>query len=316
MIGISLNHSQRNNKASRYVLVTAAKNEEAYIERTLQSIVAQSVLPQKWVIVSDGSTDNTDEIVRRWAGKYDFIELLRKEPELTRNFGAKARAVRLGVERLCGTEYSFLGNLDADVTVEPDYYEKAMAKFEEDPHLGIAGGLRFDNCRGTYRKVLASPNSAGGPTQFFRRECYEQIGGYLSVRLGGVDYVAEIMARMHGWKVRTFPDLKLWHHRRTGTENRTIFAARFHEGISAYIHGCHPLFELSRCIYRVFDRPYLLGSVFRLGGYCWAVLCREEKDVPEQVVRYLRREQIDRLWSVARKLKKSKRVCVNISSNS
>lgn len=293
-----MNQSQPNNKGRRYVLITAARNEQAYIEQTLKSVVAQTVLPQKWVIVSDGSMDNTDEIVRRWAAKYNFIVLLRKEPELTRNFGAKVRAVRLGIEHLRGTEYSFLGNIDADVTVEPDYYEKAMAKFEDDPHLGIVGGLRFDNCRGTYRKVLASRDSAGGPTQFFSRECYEEIGGYLPLRLGGVDTYAEIRARMHGWKVKTFPDLKLWHHRRTGTEKSNILAARFRQGIEEYSLGMHPLYALFRSIYRIIYRPYLFGSLLEAAGFTWAYMRKQKAQIPDEIVCFIHHEQMARLRSL------------------
>ncbi len=281
-----------------YVLITAARNEEAYIEKTIRSVIAQTILPAKWAIVSDGSTDRTDEIVNQYANTHNFILLLCRSDDQERNYGNKARAFKLGYEQLKNLEYDFVGNLDADVSFGPAYYEEALSKFDANERLGVAGGTRFDLCNRRFQKVRTARNSAGGPTQLFRRQCYEEIGGYLPLRFGGLDTVAETMARMHGWEVETFPDLEVFHYRCTGTAGGGTVKAKFKAGILAYSVGYHPLFELVRCAFRLFDRPRVIGSFSLLAGYCWAFLKRFERQVPDDFVRYLRSEQFARLRSV------------------
>lgn len=281
-----------------YVLFTAARNEEAYIEKTIRSIIAQTVLPTKWVIVSDGSTDRTDEIVNQYVHTHDFILLLRRTADRERNYGSKARALKVAYEQFANLEYDFVGNLDADVSFAPVYYEVALSKFDANERLGVVGGTRFDLVNGQFRKIRPARNSAGGPTQFFRRQCYEKIGGYLPLRFGGVDTVAETMARMHGWEVETFTDLEVFHYRPTGTAGGGQLRAKFKAGVLAYSVGYHPLFELARGVFRLLDQPPVIGGLLSLAGYCWASLMRYERQVPDDFVRYLRSEQLTRLRSV------------------
>jgi glycosyltransferase involved in cell wall biosynthesis len=281
-----------------YVLITAARNEEAYIEKTIRSVIAQTILPVKWVIVSDGSTDHTDEIVKQYADSHDFILLLRRSADQVRNYGSKAKSFKLGYEQLTDLEFDFVGNLDADVSFEPTYYERGLSKFDANKRLGVVGGIRFDLYKGRFQKVRPALNSAGGPTQLFRRQCYEEIGGYLPLRFGGVDTVAETMARMHGWEVETFYDLEVFHYRFTGTAGGGLVRAKFKAGILAYSVGYHPLFELARCASRLFDQPPIIGAFSLLSGYCWASLKRYERQVPDDFIRYIRSEQLARLRSV------------------
>jgi glycosyltransferase involved in cell wall biosynthesis len=280
-----------------YVLITAARNEEAYIEKAIHSVIAQTILPAKWVIVSDGSTDRTDEIVSQYADRYDFILLLRRSADQRRNYGSKAKSFKLAYKQLTGLDFDFVGNLDADVSFGPTYYETCLAKFDANERLGIVGAVRFDLCDEQFRKINAARNSAGGPTQMFRRQCYEDIGGYLPLQFGGLDTVAETMARMHGWQVETFSDLEIVHYRPTGTAGGGMLRAKFKAGILAYSVGYHPLFEVGRCAFRLFERPLIIGSLSLLAGYCWAALNRYERQVPNSFVHYLRTEQFARLRS-------------------
>lgn len=225
-------------RESNYVLFTAARNEECYIENTVQCVIAQTMWPKKWVIISDGSTDRTEEIVSQYAKKYDFIKLIRVEPMRNRSFASKVNAIRKGSEHLKNIDYDYIGNLDADVSFEPYYYESILKKFQENPKLGIAGGMLFEFCNGKWiRQVTSSSLSASGPVQMFRRQCYVDIGGYIPMRVGGEDAVAEVSARMHCWNVQTFSDLKVLHLRRTGTEKENILRARFNQGRMEYSHG-------------------------------------------------------------------------------
>jgi glycosyltransferase involved in cell wall biosynthesis len=280
-----------------YILITPARNEEAYIEKTIQSVVAQSVLPKKWIIVSDGSVDRTDAIVGEHSKDHSFILPLRRSTQQERNFGSKAEAFRFGYEQAQNLEFDFVGNLDADVSFDSTYYEGMLTKLEENVRLGVAGGVRLDFCNGRFRKTYCARNSVGGPFQLFRRQCYETIGGYRPLKWGGIDAVAEVMARVHGWEVESFPEFSVYHHRCTGTEGRGIVRASSNAGIQDYVIGYHPLFEIARSAFRLADYPLVVGSFARLAGYCWAAIRRYEKAMPDEFVQYLRSEQLARLRS-------------------
>jgi len=280
----------------RYVLISAARNEEAYIERTILSVIAQTILPQKWVIVSDGSTDRTDEIVKRYESDHNFIRLVRKEPDRSRDFASKVFAIRAGMKLLENIEYDFIGILDTDVSFDPEYYERVLEKFEQKPKLGIGGGVIHDKHGGNYHRQFTSFLwSVNGAIQMFPRKCWEDISGYIPLKRGGVDMIAETMARMHGWDVRAFPEIKVLHHRPTGTEKNNIFLVEFNRGIMEYVNGYHPLFQAARFFYRLKQRPYLLGSIFRTTGYSWAFLSRQKQAVPDNVIKFMRWEQKQRM---------------------
>lgn len=273
-----------------YVLITPARNEEAYIEKTIQSVINQTFLPQKWVIVSDGSTDRTDEIVKQYTAKYDFIKFLHLDNDSNRNFGSKVDSFKAGYDQLKYIEYGFLGNLDADISLEHSYYEKVLSKFHKNIKLGMAGGIIFEKYDKKYVRLLSSPWSVSGAFQLFRRRCYEDIGGYLSLKKGGIDAIAEVMARMQGWEVHSFPEIRALHHRRINTAGRSIWKARYHDGMIDYSIGNIPLFEITKCLYRMFEHPYVLGSLFRLWGYSSSWLKRDGRMIPVDVVRYSRVE--------------------------
>jgi glycosyltransferase involved in cell wall biosynthesis len=282
-----------------YVLITSARNEEDYIETTIRAVLSQTVLPARWVIVSDGSTDRTEEIVNSYASRHGFIKLLRLARDGRNSFSSKVKAIIAGCEQLKEIDYAFIGNLDADVSFDSEYYEKILARFQENPGLGIAGGIILELVNSRYIRQNLSRNSVAGAIQMFRRRCFEKIGGYVPLELGGEDAVMEVLARKYYWKVQTFPELKVFHHRRVATgKNRSMLAAKFREGRRDYLLGYHPLFYAAVCIYRAIDRPYLLGGVLRMCGYCWSILMREKRPVSVDFIKYLRREQMSRLKSL------------------
>jgi glycosyltransferase involved in cell wall biosynthesis len=280
-----------------YLLITPARDEEAYIEKTIHSVVSQTVRPIKWVIVSDNSVDRTDEIVKEYADRYDFILFLRRSATNLRNYGSKALAIQFGYEQIKDLPFDFIGNLDADVSFEPTYYESILQKFEENPTLGLAGGVRYDRQGNDFHPLICARNSVGGPFQLFRRACYDAIGGYRPLRFGGIDTVAETMVRMHGWKVESFPEYKVYHYRPTGTAGGGLIRARYKMGVIAYTTGYHPLFYLSRCALRMFSPPPVIGSITMLAGYISAAI-RYDILVPDDFVRFIRAEQMARLWSL------------------
>lgn len=278
-----------------FVIITPAKNEGQHIERLIRSVVAQTILPSKWVIVSDGSTDNTDSIAMKYQHKYPFIELVKREAARDRHFGSKAKAISFGLSRLNGVDYQFIGNLDADASLDAKYYENVLEFFRQNPRLGIAAGATVDMINGVQHKTLSSKDSVGGIAQFFRRECWEQIGGYLPLRIGGIDSAAEIMARMNGWEVRQIPGLQVFHHRKMGTGMWGNWERRFFQGRHFYLLGHHPLFFSFKCIYRCMERPFVVGSILLFLGYAWAFFSKEKPLLPKNVVGFLRSEQKDKL---------------------
>lgn len=279
----------------KYVLITPARNEDKFIERTIQSVFAQTVLPQKWVIVSDGSTDRTDDIVSKNAVENSIIKFVRTDDQPGRNFGSKVAAFNLGCEQLNGVEYDFIGNLDADISFEPNYYYEVFNRFESNQKLGLAGGVRLDVVGGSLREIKSARNSVAGGFQLFRRKCFEDIDGYKILKYGGIDAVAEISARMHGWEVESFPDIVAHHHRPTGTAVNNILKQKFRAGAKYYFIGYHPVFPLLRFGSRIFQKPIIIGSLISIFGFFWASLRRYKRPVSDAFVKYLRSEQSGRL---------------------
>jgi glycosyltransferase involved in cell wall biosynthesis len=285
-----------------FVVITAARNEEAHIENTIRSVIAQTVLPLRWVIVSDGSTDRTDEIVRGYADTWPFIELLRVGTSHKHSFASKVYALNQGAHRLGQTAYEFIGHLDGDVSFGPSYFADLLERFDRDPSLGVAGGgiYEWDGSKYSPRREN-SIRSVAGAVQMFRRQCYDPIGDFLPLEHGGSDWCAEVTARMKGWRVQSFPDLAVYHHHATrGWVGR--LRRRYQEGLMDFSLGSHPLFEIAKLARRVWSRPYVLGAFVRLCAFAWAYCRREKRPVSEEFVKYLRREQLGRLWNFGRSL--------------
>jgi poly-beta-1,6-N-acetyl-D-glucosamine synthase len=280
-----------------YALITPANNEEYNIEKTIQAVISQTVLPRKWVIVSDGSTDGTDNIVKKYAKQYTLIEFIRISDHDETSFGSKARAINIGYQRLEGVEYDFIGNLDADITFAPDYYQRVLMKFEENVYdrLGIAGGMIAELWNGRFTVLDYNVNSVAGAIQMFRKRCYEEIGGYRPLKLGGIDALAEILSRMRGWEVKSFKDIIAYHHRRIGTTRGSLTRSRFRYGLKDYSIGTHPMFMFLKCVHRFKEKPFIAGGILMLCGYFMAWIRRDPKAVSEEIAQFVRREQIDRM---------------------
>ena len=281
-----------------YVLLTAAYNEEAHIENTIRSVVGQTLLPRRWVIVSDNSTDGTDQIVQRYAEKYDFIRLLRVSRKPGHNFGAKVIALQKGCELLSGAEYEFIGNLDADISLESGYFDELIRRFVANPALGIGSGfVHEDDGNGFQSRWFNSVSNVPHAAQLVRRECYAAIGGYAVLKYGGEDWYAQICAKMKGWKVESIPQLKIFHHRATGASSHSVGNA-FRLGKMDYCFGSDPLFEIVKCIRKLKDKPYFVAALTRLLGFAWCALSGEKKAVPQEFEVFLRKEQRSRISSL------------------
>jgi biofilm PGA synthesis N-glycosyltransferase PgaC len=283
-----------------YVLVTPARNEARFIELTINSVLRQTHRPLRWVIVSDGSTDGTDDIVRTHAARHDWIELLRQPEHAQRDFAGKAAAFKAGCARMAGLKYDVIGNLDGDVSFEADYLAFLVSKFAENPRLGVAGTpYREQNAEHDDR--FKSPDHVSGACQMFRRECFEDIGGYAPIKGGGIDLIALLSARAKGWQTRRFDEQYCMHHRNQGTGQHVgAFRRLLNHGKKDYLLGSHPAFEIFRSAWQMKSRPYVLGGVLMLLAYAWAMIRRPERSMPEALIKIRRNDQMRRLKDVLR----------------
>ena len=282
----------------RYVLITPARNEEAYIEKTLGSVVSQTVMPEQWVIVDDASTDSTAQLVENYVRDYPWIELVRRTQRSERSFSRKVDAFNAGLQRLGSREFEVIGNLDADLSFDPEYLEFLMDKFAEDPKLGVAGTPFVENGYDSARDSFEGENHVAGGCQLFRRQCFEEIGGYIGNPAGGIDWIAVTTARMKGWKTCSFPEKRFHHYRSLGTAERGIVASLFSYGEKDYYLGGSPVWELFRVCYRSAKRPFIIGGLALLAGYCWAALRRTKRPISPELMRFHRQEQMNKLRAI------------------
>src|SRR6266851_2651853 len=277
-----------------YVLVTPARNEAEFIELTLKSVVAQTARPAKWVIVSDGSTDGTDDIVEKYAVDHPWIELLRMPERQERHFAGKVLAFNAGYAKLKAVHYDIIVSLDGDISFDGNYFSFLLQRLAEDPALGLVG-TPFKDSNRTYDYRFTSIEHVSGICQVFRRECFEEIGGYMPVKGGGIDLIAVIKVQMKGWKTRTFTEKVSLHHRKMGTAQDSALSAWFKNGVKDYALGCHPLWEVFRTCYQITKRPYIFGGILLWSGYVWSLVRRAERTIPREVMVFRRREQMNRL---------------------
>jgi poly-beta-1,6-N-acetyl-D-glucosamine synthase len=284
------------NDQIKYVIVTPVRDEAAHIRKTIASVAAQTLPPARWVIVDDGSSDGTGAIIDRHAERLDWLEAMHRENRGYRAAGGGVvEAFNAGYGRLGDLEWDFLVKLDGDLSFASDYFERCLAVFAREPALGIGGGTVCRLEQGACRvdSVGDPPFHVRGATKIYRRACWERIQPLIPAP--GWDTVDEIMANQRGWTTRTFPELTIIQHKPTGNADGR-WRNWFKNGRANYITGYHPLFMLAKCARRARLRPFLVESVALLAGYGSGYLTRLPRATAEETVRYLRRQQIRRLF--------------------
>lgn len=290
-----------------YALITAARNEAALIDQTLRSVVGQRAVPVRWVIVSDGSTDGTDEIVKRYARIHPWIELHRLETGPGRDFSRKVRAFNAGLERLGGVAHDIIGSVDADVSFDEDYFEFLLQRFAETPDLGVAGTCYLENGR-HYDFRFSSVDHVSGFCQLFRRQCFDAIGGFVAVADGGEDCIAATTARMMGWKTRTFVDKAAVHGRALGSASGAPrWKIWLRQGERDYAVGNLPQWEVARSIYQSTSGAGPLAGILLLAGYARRFAKRVPRPISDELMQFHRREQALRLRQVVSRLLRLRR---------
>jgi len=279
----------------RYVLITPAHNEEAFIQKTLDSVVAQTLLPERWVIVDDGSTDRTADIVRGYAEQFSWIELVQRSQRPNRSFAGKVHAFNAGLERVQPLEFDVIGNLDADISFDRDYFEFLLGKLKKHPRLGVTGTTMREANHDPLKDTFYDFRDVFGACQLFRRECFDEVGGYTPIKWGGIDWIAVRTARLKGWETRSFTEKFFYHHRPMGATESNTWKARFDYGRKDYFLGNHPLWQFFRVTFQMTKRPYVVGGVLLLSGYFYSFVSRIQRPLAPELLRFHRREQLERL---------------------
>jgi len=284
----------------KYIIVTPARDEEAYLERTIASVASQTILPLQWIIVNDGSTDRTGEIMDRYAARYSWITARHRPNRGFREAGGGVIATFYdGYEQIRYQEWDFLIKLDADLSFSADYFELCFAEFAKDSRLGIGGGGIYHEENGELKLEKNPEFHVRGATKIYKRECWEALGGLL--RAPGWDTVDELKANMLGWRTRTFPKLRLSHYRFTGAADGA-WKDCIKNGRANYITGYHPLFMLLKCIRRVARKPYLVGSAGLFWGFVSSHWRRTPRVQDRELIRYTQTQQmrkmlmLDSIW--------------------
>ena len=278
----------------KYVIVTAARDEEKYIGKTIESIVAQTLLPAAWIIVDDGSADKTSDIVSSYACKYPWIKLVCRERRQQRQYGGgELDAFYHGLAELGNQEWNFLVKLDADVSFEKDYFELCFRHFEYNPKLGIGGGKVLNNMQGKLIFESQPRFHVRGATKIYRKECWLAIGGIK--KTPGWETLDEVMANMLGWQTYTFDEPSLIHHRITGASVGE-FRSYVDCGIGSYFVGYHPLFLLARSAKLLFNKHCIKSAAGLLYGFLRGYLKGRPPIVGKEVIRYVSRQQLNRLF--------------------
>jgi biofilm PGA synthesis N-glycosyltransferase PgaC len=276
-----------------YVIITPVRDEEKYIEATLESVCGQTLPPADWVIVDDGSSDRTGDIIDRFAAQYPWIRIVHR---MNRGFrkagGGVMEAFYDGYNTLRSKEWDFIVKLDGDLTFAPEYFEKCFEHFHRDPQLGIGGGEIHHNISGELKLEVNPRFHVRGATKIYRKSCWEAIGGLWPA--AGWDTIDEVKANMLGWKTYTFGDLRLLHHRFTGSEEG-LLRDRVKHGLACYVSGYHPLYVAASCLHRITQKPYVLGSVAIMYGFVRAYFTRPARLDDRTYVTYIRGQQLRRL---------------------
>lgn len=288
-------NSQEQRNQRGYVLVTPARNERKYISGTIESVASQTILPLEWIIVDDGSTDGTYDVLEHYAKRYPWIRPKIRVDRGYRLAGPGVVDAFYDGFRQIDSDWQYLVKLDGDVSFEPDYFAQLFERFEHEERLGIAGGALYHNLNNRLQLDKCPAFHVRGATKVYRRQCWEAIGGLC--RAPGWDTMDEVKANMLGWVTRSFPDLPVVHHRFTGTAEN-LWKNLIKDGRGDYFSGYHPLYVVSKCTYRLFTKPYLMGGVGMALGFFGEYVKRSPRVDDHDLISFVQRQQLRKLFGM------------------
>lgn len=252
-----------------YIIISPVRDEERYLPATIECIVQQSIRPVRYVLVDDGSTDQTPEIIKAAAEKHSWIVYVKREDRGKRQVGPGViEAFYEGFSHVSEVECDYICKMDGDLTVDPIYFQTLMEHFETDAVLGAASGKLF--MRGEEDSLIEeriADESVLGGVLCLRRQCFEDIGGFVHQVMW--DGIAFHRCRMAGWRTQSFrnPELVIIDHRQMGSSQKSIYHGRIRWGWGQYFMGTHSLYILAVGCYRMLERPFIIGGILIISGY-------------------------------------------------
>jgi len=281
---------------ARLLIVSPVKDEADYLQRTIDSVVAQTHRPSRWVIVNDGSSDRTGEIADAAAAVHPWITVLHRPKGAGRRVGpGVVEAFYAGLEGIDPSDYDYLCKLDGDLEFAPGYFATLLERFAANPRLGTISGKCFVELGGKLTAERTGDGFSHGVAKLYRRECFEEIGGFVrEVMWDGIDCHR---CRMLGWEAVSDPDpaLSIHHLRQMGASHRSVYHGRMRWGRGQYFMGTHPVYMLGIAIYRMAERPWVLGGLCILFGYLRAWVTRQPRYEDAAFRRHLHRWQFREL---------------------
>lgn len=277
----------------KYVVITPARDEEEYIEHTILSVINQTIRPTEWIIVNDGSTDRTGQIINKYAEQHPWITAFHRENRGFRKAGGGVvDAFYDGYHMLLSKDWDFIVKLDGDLSFDADFFENCFAMFKKNEKLGIGGGMIYNLVKGNLMIEHTPLFHVRGATKIYRKDCWNAIGGLINAP--GWDTLDEVKANMLGWQTQTFDQIKVVHYRVTGQADGTWRNA-VKNGRGSYISGYHPIFMTAKCIKKIFERPYLVQSLGLFYGYVSGYWKRSPQIDDVHLIKYMRKQQLRKL---------------------
>lgn len=277
------------------VIISPVRDESKYLRRTLDSIVAQTCRPVEWILVDDGSSDSTPDIIQEYASQYPFIHLVSRGNRGFRKLGGGViAAFNHGKEHITHTDYRYIAKLDGDMSFGPLYLQKMLEKLESDPRMAAVSGKVYREQNGRFIKERHIAEQVAGQFKLYKREAFEDIGGFVQhLAWDGIDVH---QARLKGWKTLSFhdPDAWLWHHRIMGSSDRNLYVGRLRWGRGNWYMGYHPLYAIATGINRMRETPYVIGGLLMIIGYFYAAA----RGLPQYEDLHFRQEL--KKWQLAR----------------
>jgi biofilm PGA synthesis N-glycosyltransferase PgaC len=276
-----------------YAIISPVRDEQEHIGQTLDSVVSQTIRPRQWIIVDDGSNDQTPTIVSEYAKIFPWIQLIHRKDRSYYHLGAGViEAFYQGLSHVELSTIEFIGKLDGDLVLDSDYFQQLLKRAADDAKLGIVSGVTYFMYGGQRILEDTPAHHTIGAASLWRSTCFQEIGGLVPAL--GWDVLDEIRAQMRGWKTRSYPELQILHLRPMSSKGG-VYKGRLQEGLTDYLLGYHPLFELARCHYRMTHPPYFAGGLFTLFGYIKAAIRGEKQIVTAEERRFLQKQQLRRL---------------------
>ncbi len=271
----------------KYVIISPVRNEEEYVGKTIDSVIKQTILPVEWIMVNDGSSDKTAEIITRYMLQYPWIKLINLKD---RGFYYPGTGVvhvfQKGLEQVLTNNWDFLVKLDCDLEFRNDYFEQIFAEFIINPRLGIASGCTYKPVKGDLVRESAQPDHPCGASKVYRKDCWKEIGGLLPVP--GWDLADILKARMLKWDTRCFFELKLTHFRPGGSRRKGLVKPKFLQGRFEYRHGYSFFYTFLKASKNIFSKPVVIGSIGKVAGYIWAFASRDPYLFDPEMRKFLR----------------------------